>query len=110
MRTVSLVLVLIVFALAPVSLAQKCIEPGACGPYSEDPGDTCMGPDDPFCDGTWGGSGGAATCLVCSEEKQCRQQAEGKIGQETCTVITEGIVPVDCWTSGDFCENITVGP
>lgn len=111
MRTFSLVFAMIVLVLAPVSFAQsKCDDGPICGPYSEDPGDSCMGPDDPFCDFTGGHGDYPSWCFICSQELKCIIQDEGKTGRETCTQKTEGIIIVDCWTSDDFCENITVGP
>lgn len=110
MRTLALVFVVILLGLAPVALAQHdCAKPH-CGPYSEDPGDSCLGSDDPFCDFTDRDGDYPSWCFVCSEEMTCIMQDEGKTGRTSCTAVTEGTEPVDCWTYDNFCENVTVSP
>jgi hypothetical protein len=66
----------IMIGLASLSPPHVNAQPGGeceegiphCGPYSEDPGDGCLGPDDPFCNGGGGGGGGGGTntgCRIC---------------------------------------------
>lgn len=62
-KMLMLALLLLVLGALP-ALAQKC-EDSLCEPYSEDPGDSCLGPEDPFC--TAGGGGGTiSTCYRCA--------------------------------------------
>lgn len=66
-----LVLVLaafLVLAAAPAVVeAQEgeCEGVPRCGPYDEDPGEGCNGPNDPFCQGGGGGGGTNTGCAVC---------------------------------------------
>lgn len=105
--------VLIALLFAPAALAQSgdCTDPH-CGPYSEDPGDSCLGPDDPFCDdGGGGGWGSWERCQRCffdsaNMELKCGQVKSGD-GRSECRVYLEG-TKIICETWGAFCTVVTI--
>lgn len=81
-----------------------------CGPYSEDPGEGCLGHDDPFCNGG-GGGGGSPDCLKCAFTDY------GTYIEVSCIYVSEGRSECDievtneeitCQTSGAFCDTIIV--
>lgn len=61
----------VLFLLAALSPAPAGAQQGEecegiphCGPFDEDPGEGCNGPNDPFCEGG-GGGGGGGNCADC---------------------------------------------
>lgn len=85
-----------------------------CGPYSEDPGNGCLGPDDPFCNGGGGGGSGTSYCYLCQATIENGQVTSvdcvnSSSGKETCT-ITYHAGDITCETSGASCSSIVVTP
>lgn len=112
-------LVAAAFGATPAN-ATYCPSP-PCTPYNEDPGEPCLGPNDPFCGG--GGGGGddefPSVCENCEimetapgwgEGPVCTQADLGETGRESCTTTYDGARPISCEPFGNFCENIVVTP
>lgn len=88
-------------------------------PYSEDPGDPCLGSDDPFC----GSGGGAATCgdgcwecaYLWHTGHYCNP-VDGSNGRCQCTewvnpdTWTNPAGNMSCSTSGEYCFGVIVNP
>lgn len=90
-----------------------------CGPFDEDPGTPCLGPDDPFCDGEGGSGEFPSGCMNCEWRETapgwgagpvCTQVDLNETGRENCDQVYEGGTPVSCSIWGIFCENIVVFP
>lgn len=60
-------------------MAQDCETKIECGPYSEDPGDPCLGSDDPFC--YYDGSEGPLDYEFTSGCYECLWYPEGENGE-----------------------------
>lgn len=60
------VLVLLSPAPAGAQQGEECEGIPHCGPFEQDPGNPCNGPNDPFCEGGGGGGGGGgSSCATC---------------------------------------------
>lgn len=101
--TPALVILLLIGGLP--ALAQECGTPH-CGPYYEDTGEDCYGPDDPFCRDDGGGSMGCWECIWIAGSPDGQTGAAWVCIQATDPAVVNG-APSRCTdgdTNGGYCE------
>lgn len=81
MKHTGLILIALLFVVGATPLWAPCDQTG-CHTFDEDPGDGCLGPDDPFCQPDDGGGGSCAYencsgCYTCSWIPSCLECTEG---------------------------------
>ena len=77
---------LLVATLFPV-VAEAQHQGGGRDPYSQDPGDGCLGPDDPFCDSGDGDGSDPSRCQSC-EPGDWVQDSDGNVRRQYDCVST----------------------
>lgn len=117
LATIAVLALVAGFTPSSVSAQQQgdCDGVPHCGPYNEDPGEPCLGPNDPFCNGGGGGGGGGSTgqcqvCdLTCDSNNNCTASCDdnmvGETGKSECEVTQEG-EEISCQTWGTTCVSV----
>lgn len=82
--------------------------------FSQDPGDTCLGPEDPFCDPggapSTGGPSGSSFCYLCKWENStmsCENNSSGT--GDTCKITYYSNGNITCKVSGSSCSAYRIG-
>ena len=93
---------------------------GWAGPVAENqcPGDCspCLGPSDPFCANSGGGSGSGGSssnfCVLCESARgSCRDAKQGEAGKDQgCKVMSYENTILSCTAQGNSCHGTSITP